>query len=84
MDKPLTPTMKRCLKHMAASNGRLIRYAGGYWASQAWERWKAPWFGASTIEALINRGLAEYTRWKPSTRYPGGKFPIEVMLKAQE
>jgi hypothetical protein len=57
--------------------GKLIRYPGGYWAAEHWERWITPWYGTSTIEALVIRGLAIYTEWKQGRP---NKFPVAMEL----
>jgi len=80
MDKPLTPTMKRCVKYMQKA-GKLVRYPGGYWAAEHWERWTTPWYGTSTVEALVRRGEAVYIQWKDGKH---GKFPVEVTIKTHK
>ncbi len=79
MNKPLTPKMRDCYIHMKAHDNKLVRFPGGYWAREGWSMWNGPSFGTSTIQALVDRGVASYTVWKEHRGYPG-KFPIEVTL----
>jgi hypothetical protein len=60
--------------------GKLVRYPGGYWAAEHWERWITPWYGTSTIEALVKRGSCQYAEWKDGK---AGKFPVVVELKKE-
>jgi len=77
-DKKLSPTMLQAIEHMKANNGKLFRYPGGYWAPANW-LWFEPSFGTSTIEALVQRGIAHYTEWKKHSK-SDGQFPIQVEL----
>ena len=76
----LSPKMKSAVAHMQRHDNKLIRYPGGYWAAVDWRSWNGPSFGTPTVEALVNRGLAEYTAWKDGR---SGKFPIECTLTEQ-
>ncbi len=74
----LTPKMLKAIDRMKAHGNKFVRYPGGYWAANDWHRWHGPCFGTSTIEALVRRGIAEYTEWRDGHN---GRFPIEVRLK---
>jgi hypothetical protein len=73
--------MKHCIRRMQIA-GKLIRFPGGYWAQPTWIRWHEGWFGTSTVNALVKRGIAEYIEWKESKKGP--PFPIAVTLKNVE
>lgn len=78
-DATLTLTMTACLERLRA-HGELVRLPGGYWARQGVKfSGSSPaetWDGTPTIEALVRRGLAEYSQWQQGR---GGKpFPIAV------
>ena len=78
MNNKLSKEMNNCIDYMLlVSDKRLIRYPGGFWADDGWKH-DDVWFNTSTIEALVKRGLIEYTTWKEGKR--GGSFPIECKL----
>ena len=81
MSDVLSPTMREALIcARERGNGKLLRYPGGFWAIEGWRGAHAgTWFGTSTIEALVSRGVAEYTAWKE--RGNGTRFPIEMTVK---
>ena len=79
--QPLTPKMLEAIDRMKAHDNKFVRYPGGYWAAEGWHMWHGPSFGTPTIEALVRRGVAEYTVWHEGRN---GKFPIEVALKESE
>lgn len=74
----LSPTMQACVEYAQQHGGKLARYPGGFWCRAGLETWASPWFGTSTVEALVKRGVAEYTRRKDGKH---GGFPIEVTIK---
>ena len=80
----LSPSMRGAIDHaLKCSNGVrenavLVRFPGGFWSNEGWRQHEGPWFGASTVAAIVKRGAGEYTRWQPSKK--GGKFPIEVKI----
>jgi hypothetical protein len=75
----LTPTMTDCWVYMGkAPENSLVRHQGGFWTSIDGRH---PVFGTSTIEALVKRGVAEYTEWKDGRIAP---FPIRVKRKEIE
>jgi len=75
----LSPSMEACRRYAANNGNVLMRYQGGFWAKREWSgpRSDAAWFGTPTVEALVKRGVAEYTDWQEG-RY--GRFPIELTL----
>jgi hypothetical protein len=78
----LSRTMLAAHRHAMANGGRLRRFPGGFWMRpNAKGRGDGPYFGTSTIEALVARGVAEYTEWKEGR---GGWFPVEVTVKPIE
>ena len=76
----LSPKMKSAVAYMQKHDNKLVRYPGGYWASVGWHLWSGPCFGTPTVQALVRRGVAEYTVWKDGR---SGKFPIECTLTEQ-
>ena len=40
---------------------------------------QCPWFGASTVDALVSRGLMSYTEWRDSRK---GRFPIPLLFRS--
>ena len=77
MNPELSPKMLKAIDHMKNHDNKLVRFPGGYWAAEGWA-WHGPYFGTSTVEALVRRNVATYTVWKDGRN---GKFPIEVTLK---
>ena len=65
--------MKDAYDQAKASDGKIKRTPGGYW----WPTDCKYSFGTTTIEALVNRGVATYTEWKDSKR---GRFPVEATI----
>jgi hypothetical protein len=72
-------------------HGRLVRYQGGYWATDMAPRdhngIPIDHFGTSTINGLIKRGRLVVTEWKKGSRPRYGRldeFPIAVKLAESE
>lgn len=79
----ISPTMKECLEYAELHGNVLRRYQGGFWAKRGWQgpRVGGSWFGSATVNALIDRGLAEVTEWQEGR---SSRFPIQVAtLKVQ-
>lgn len=74
----LSPTMQRAVEYAKESGGKIVRYPGGFWAKQNWrgEQYEK-WYGTTTIQALVSRGVFEYTQWHEGR----SRFPVEVTLK---
>ncbi len=69
----LSKTMKAALEYARSHGGYIDRYPGGYWGFIGPDS-----FGTTTIQALVSRGMMEYSVWhEGSTR-----FPIKVKLVA--
>jgi hypothetical protein len=81
MNTELSPKMLEAVDHMKRHNNTMVRFPGGYWAAIGWYAWHGPCWGTPTIEALVRRGIAEYTAWK---EVRGGKFPIKAKLREQK
>lgn len=78
MNKQLSPVMKACRDYMREHGGKIRRHQGGFWADENWKRHLGGvTFGTSTVEALVSRGVAEYSVWKEGRN---GRFPIEARL----
>lgn len=76
MPKPLSHTMRSAIEYMKENHNRIVRHPGGFWAKETWRLGK-PSFGTSTVEALVDRGVAVYTQ---SRQGKGPSFPIEAEL----
>jgi len=71
----LSPTMLAAYDLAAKHDNGLVRFPGGYWAQEGWDS-HSKWFSTPTIQALVSRGVATYSRW-----YEGrSRFPIEITL----
>lgn len=59
----------------------LYRHPGGFWKRD--EHWvvNSPCYGGSTVEALVSRGIAEYTVWRDGKN---GRFPVQARLISAE
>lgn len=73
----LSHEMKNCITFARSGNGKLYRQPGGFWKKEEFEPYGIS-YGTPTIEALVKRGLAEYTEWKDGRR---GRFPVVVEIK---
>lgn len=84
MTRKLSPTMNECLAFANKHNDELVRYPGGYWAERNAEigHDKAPvyYFGTGTVQALVNRGAAQYTEHKKGRM---GEFPVAIKVVAK-
>ncbi|MDF2434757.1 MAG: hypothetical protein JWP44_4388 [Mucilaginibacter sp.] len=73
----LSPRMSALVEFMKAGDGSVYRHPGGHWRRS--KTWDGDSFGASSVEALVKRGVAEYTDWQEGRN---GRFPIRATLKA--
>ncbi len=82
--EPFSPTMRAAIDHaLLHSNGvigcaKLYRFPGGFWSDKDWRLYEGPYWGTTTIEAIVKRGAGEYT--KCQGRKDGSKFPVEVHI----
>lgn len=79
----LSKTMRDCYEYAKGNGGILTRFPGSFhqpvkWMLASQER---QFFGSSTVEALVKRGYAEYSKWRMGRR---GEFPIEVTMKDKD
>lgn len=79
MGDKLSPTMQDAITIATANGGKLTRYPGGFWCRSGLNTHEHPWFGTTTIQALVSRGVFAYSQW-----FEGGRsrFPVEVTLAA--
>ena len=81
--KTLSATMVACID-FAQEHGGLIRMAGGFWTKRGagWNgmRPNAEYFGASTVQACVDRGELEYTEYKHGRN---DTFPIAASVKVK-
>lgn len=76
----LSATMREALDY-ASKHGGLERFPGGYWCEPGHSQWNVNplvSFGTKTVQALVSRGLAEYTEWRDGRN---GTFPIRMAVK---
>ena len=77
MTGTLTPTMKEAAKFAKEEcGGKLHRHPGGFWAGEDY-RQHGKSFGTSTVEGMVKRGAAEYTKYLDGRN---GRFPVEATL----
>lgn len=69
-------SMQQCIDSMKTHGNSIERFPGGFWRCEPHGGYS---FGTSTVEALITRGIAEYTKWQEGRN---GSFPIKATLKA--
>lgn len=82
----VSATMTAAMALAHDGGGRLIRMRGGFWAKPGtgWDgaRPAGEWHSTPTIQALVKRGLVEYSKWQKRTwAEPHDTFPIEVTIK---
>lgn len=75
--KKITKTMAYVVGRMAEVDGKLKRFPGGFWRTHAGAQ---EHFGTKTVQALVTRGLANYSEYKDGIN---GPFPIEVTMTAE-
>jgi hypothetical protein len=68
--------MEQAMFYALANGGKLRRYPGGFWAMESWQPGQAPWFGGSTITAIVSRGLMVFTEWHEGRK---GLFPVAAV-----
>jgi hypothetical protein len=78
--KPLSPAMRRAIELARGKNGTLhLHHFGGHWFGLI----STVKVRGSTVKALVDRGLAEYTRWSNPAWIIANNHPIEVTLTAK-
>lgn len=76
MEKVLSPEMIASIKLAKQNGGNLMRQPGGFWAEESWRfGCGRPWFGTTTVAALVKRKKGDYTL------YTTTGFPIQFTLK---
>ncbi len=71
----LSKTMRALLAWIADHGGEIYRFPGGYWTASPF-RSERNW-GTTSIEALVSRGLLEYTEWRESRAC---RFPVKARI----
>lgn len=79
----LSPTMRALVEFMKQHGNEIHRHPGGFWAQKGWSQWNTGgnWFGASSVQALVARGVAEYSEYqqgRSAVRFPIAARLIEV------
>jgi hypothetical protein len=74
--------MCKAIAFMRAHGDVIARYPGDYWCGPRFDRYRS--LESSTVQALVDRGLAEYHAWAAYSRGSGLEhFPIGARLTAQ-
>jgi hypothetical protein len=73
----LSEKMQEAMLYAMVHGGKLYRYQGGFWAMENWREGQHPWFGTSTVKALVSRGLMSYAEWQEGR---DGRFPIAAFV----
>lgn len=77
---PVSKTQTRAIAFAKQHENKITRHPGGFWAGPEFRRQAGKeWFGTSTVQALVNRGLMEYSEWRGYKGRPG-QYPIEATL----
>jgi hypothetical protein len=76
-DLEISKKMQQAMLYALDNGGKLCRYRGGFWAMENWRKGQIPWFGTSTVRALVSRGLMSYTEWQEGRK---GRFPIAAAV----
>lgn len=76
----LTPEMERAREVARSNGGVLDRFPGGFWKVNDADA-RRP-FKSATVEALVTRGLARYTKLQPRSHAHDRRppFPIRVLV----
>jgi len=75
----LSPTMEDLVRYMREHGGKIVRHPGGFWAHEGWIFRAELSYGTTSVEALVKRGVATYTKWQ-DRKSGNGRFPIEATL----
>jgi hypothetical protein len=70
--------MARAVAFAIGQGGKIYRHAGGFWGCEHFIAMRSTWISTSTIQALVRRGKATYTRWQEGR---ASRFPIEITLQ---
>jgi hypothetical protein len=71
--------MRDAVEYARQHGGVLVRYPGGFWAKGGWRGCGCGvWFGTTTVNALLERGVAEVVEWKEGRSC---RFPIKVKVR---
>jgi hypothetical protein len=73
----LSEKMQEAMLYAMDNGGKVCRYRGGFWAMENWCKGQHPWFGTSTVKALVSRGLMSYTEWQEGRN---GRFPVAAVV----
>lgn len=73
MTVKLSAPMMTTLEWIRAHGGFIHRFPGGFWGDEKYKYHKTV-----VVEALVRRGLLEYTEYKDGRN---GRFPVEAKLK---
>jgi len=73
----ISKKMQQAMLYAMVNGGKLCRYPGGFWAMENWRHGQYPWFGASTVKALVSRGLMSYAEWQEGRK---GRFPVAAIV----
>lgn len=74
----LSKTMQDAVQFANEHGGKLVRHPGGFWSSPEFALGHGvQWFGTSTVESLVNRGIFSYTQWIEGKT---SRFPVEVTV----
>jgi hypothetical protein len=66
--------MTALLAWIRERGGEIVRFPGGFWTVEPWGQ--KTW-GTSSVEALVKRGVLEYSEWKENRN---GRFPIRARI----
>lgn len=76
--KELSPEMRELVRFMSLRPDRSVhRHPGGTWSGPGNPKSFMSLFGSSSVAALVKRGVAEYSIWKPGR---SGPFPVRATL----
>lgn len=72
--------MRECAERIRSHCGMITRYhPGDFWCVEnAAGETVSPTYGTTTVEALVKRGVLEYSEWKQNSR---GRFPIRARMR---
>lgn len=73
----ISKKMQQAMLYALVNDGKLYHHLGGFWAMENWRAGQHPWFGTSTVDALVSRGLMSYTKWQEGENE---RFPIAAIV----
>lgn len=78
MKRKLSVEMVMALAYATEHGNKFVRHSDRFWADENWNN-SHEYFGTTTIQALVSRGYATYTKFQ-ERKSRNNPFPVEATL----